>query len=303
MCYLDRGGESAAPSHRERPGQFVALSSGSWGIGDVEVRNLPATMQEDHEHVEHSEGRSRDDEEIDRDEVGEVISEERAPSLRGRLRPTRHEPGNGALRDVEPSLSNSPWMRGAPQSGFASVMVRTRSAISDAMGGRPVRPWRDFQVQKTRKPCRCQRITVSGRTRCSASRHPAHRLESHTQRRRSRRPNRGRFDPWRSRASCCRSARFSSVRLVRVLSAARRAPNRASTMDIALYGSHALRQSSSLEVEFWQTTGEAVRDLGQDRASLRLLGEQHRRRRLQLHQHPAARGRGGTLGRGGAAPG
>ena len=91
-------------------------------------RNLPATMQEDHEHVEHSEGRSRDDEEIDRDEVGEVISEERAPSLRGRLRPTRHEPGNGALRDVEPSLSNSPWMRGAPQSGFASVMVRTRSA-------------------------------------------------------------------------------------------------------------------------------------------------------------------------------
>src|SRR5207302_4204432 len=81
MCYLDRGGESAAPSHRERPGQFIALSSGSWGIGDVEVRNLPATMQEDHEHVEHSEGRSRDDEEIDRDEVGEVISEERAPSL------------------------------------------------------------------------------------------------------------------------------------------------------------------------------------------------------------------------------
>src|SRR5438105_534285 len=125
MCYLDRGGESAAPSHRERPGQFVALSSGSWGIGDVEVHNLPATMQEDHEHVEHSEGRSRDDEEIDRDEVGEVISEERAPSLRGRLRPTRHEPGNGALRDVEPSLSNSPWMRGAPRADSrASWCVR-----------------------------------------------------------------------------------------------------------------------------------------------------------------------------------
>src|SRR2546427_7939866 len=32
----------------------------------------------------------------------------------------------------------------------------------------------------------CHRITVSGRTRCSASRHPAHRRESHTQRRRSR---------------------------------------------------------------------------------------------------------------------
>jgi hypothetical protein len=70
-------------------------------------------------------------------------------------------------------LSNSPWMRGAPQSGFASAMVRTRFASSEPTGGRPVRPRRDFQVQKARKPCRCQRITVSGRTRCTASRHPA----------------------------------------------------------------------------------------------------------------------------------
>ena len=133
-----------------------------------------------------------------------------------------------------PSFSNSPWMRGAPQSGFASAMVRTRSASLEETRGRPVLPRRDFQVQKARKPCRCQRITVSGRTRWSASRHPAHRVESHTQRRRSRRPNCGRFDRRRSRASCCRSARFSSVRSVRVLSAARRAPNRASTRAIGL---------------------------------------------------------------------
>src|SRR5882724_11319602 len=145
-------------------------------------------------------------------------------------------------------------MRGAPQSGFASAMVRTRSASSEPTRGRPARPRRDFQVQKARKPCRCQRITVSGRTRWSASRHPAHWLESHTQRRRSRRPNRGRFDRRRSRASCCRSARFSSVRSVRVLSAARSAPNRASTRDIALHGSHAARTLSSVGIEFWQTT-------------------------------------------------
>src|ERR1700682_2994192 len=59
-------------------------------------------------------------------------------------------------------------MRGAPQSGFASAMVRTRSASSEPIGGRPVRPRRDFQPQKTRKPCRCQRITLSGRTSWSA---------------------------------------------------------------------------------------------------------------------------------------
>src|ERR1700730_28664 len=63
---------------------------------------------------------------------------------------------------------------------------------------------------------------------------PAHRRESQTQNARSRRPNRSRLERWRSRASCCRSARFSSARLVRVLSAARAAPKRASTRDIAL---------------------------------------------------------------------
>ena len=42
-------------------------------------------MLEDHEHVENSEGRGRHDEEVNRDEVGEVILEERAPGLRGRL--------------------------------------------------------------------------------------------------------------------------------------------------------------------------------------------------------------------------
>jgi len=133
----------------------------------------------------------------------------------------------------KPSLSSS-WMRGAPQRGLARAMVRTRWAIAEPIDGRPVRAPRDFHVQKARKPCRCQRITVSGRTTWSASRHPAHRRESHTQKARSRGPNRGRFERWRNRASCCRSARFSSARSVWVLSAARAAPKRVSTKDIAL---------------------------------------------------------------------
>jgi len=120
-----------------------------------------------------------------------------------------------------------------PQRGLASAMVRTRSASSEPTGGRPVRPRRDFQVQKARKPSRCQRITVSGRTTCNASRHRTHRCESHTQKTRARGLNRGRFERRRSRASCCRSARFSSARSAWVLSAARAAPNRASTRDIA----------------------------------------------------------------------
>ena len=53
-------------------------------------------------------------------------------------------------------------MRGAPQRGLARAMVRMSFATSQSTGGLPVRPRRDFQFQNARKPCLCQRITVSG---------------------------------------------------------------------------------------------------------------------------------------------
>jgi len=68
------------------------------------VHDPAAMMEQDHEHVEHPEGRGWHDEEIDRDEVGQVVMEERSPGLRGRFRATRHEPGDAALRDAEPDL-------------------------------------------------------------------------------------------------------------------------------------------------------------------------------------------------------
>src|ERR1700675_328346 len=52
-----------------------------------------------------------------------------------------------------PSLSNSPWMRGAPQSGLARLMVRIKSRTSCETVGLPVSPW-TFQVQNNRKPFR-----------------------------------------------------------------------------------------------------------------------------------------------------
>src|SRR5882724_6535327 len=61
-------------------------------------------MQPDHEHVEHAKGSGRHDEEVDGDEVGEVVLEERAPSLRWRFRAMRHDPGDASLRDVESEL-------------------------------------------------------------------------------------------------------------------------------------------------------------------------------------------------------
>ena len=67
----------------ERLDDLLRSPGGSGGIGYVEVRDLSAMMQQYHEHVEHPEGRRRHDEEVDGDEVGEVVLEERSPGLRG----------------------------------------------------------------------------------------------------------------------------------------------------------------------------------------------------------------------------
>ena len=71
-----------------------------------------------------------------------------------------------------PSLSNSRWMRGAPQPGFSRHILRIRSRTSRAMRGRPRLPRRTFQVQNRRKPARCQATTVSGLTIANAERQP-----------------------------------------------------------------------------------------------------------------------------------
>ena len=51
-----------------------------------------------------------------------------------------------------PSLRSSPWMRGAPQSGFSRLIFRISSRISLDTGGRPGWPRRTFQVQNSRDP-------------------------------------------------------------------------------------------------------------------------------------------------------
>jgi hypothetical protein len=54
-----------------------------------------------------------------------------------------------------PSLSSSPWMRGAPHGGLSTLIRR----ISARRSGE-----RHFQRQYRRKPARCHRTRVSGRT-------------------------------------------------------------------------------------------------------------------------------------------
>src|ERR1700681_1570387 len=68
-----------------------------------------------------------------------------------------------------PSLSNSPWIRGAPHSGLAMLISRISLRISGGIVGRPPRRL-DFQRQYDLKPARCHFMTVSGFTITNAFR-------------------------------------------------------------------------------------------------------------------------------------
>ena len=67
------------------------------------------------------------------------------------------------------SLSNSPWILGAPQVSLASALWRmsafTLAETSLSAGLRA----RDFQRQERRRRARCQRTTVSSLTTTSTS--------------------------------------------------------------------------------------------------------------------------------------
>ncbi len=98
--------------------------------------------------------------------------------------------------------------------------IRVRASLSS--GGRPTRFARDFQRHHKRKPCWCQRTTVSGWTRTSAECQSAYTRLRKTQKIRSRR-RKGSRGRWRlSTASCWRRARFSRTSWLRGNSSSRR---------------------------------------------------------------------------------
>ena len=109
----------------------------------------------------------------------------------------------------KPSFKSSPWIRGAPHRVFSRDIRRTRWRISLDTGGRPGFRRRDFHVQKSLNPLRCQPMTVSGLTITRAWRQPGHRQDRMTQKTLSafRSDGRGLFR-FRT-ATCCRRARIS----------------------------------------------------------------------------------------------
>ena len=105
-----------------------------------------------------------------------------------------------------PTLPNSPWIRGAPQSGFAAAIWVTSVRMVASVLGRPTRIRAARRVHRRRSHSRCHRTTVSGWTSTSAARQCRHVCANAIQNRRSRLRSCGR-QPVRFKVlSCWRSA-------------------------------------------------------------------------------------------------
>src|SRR5262249_9142898 len=73
-------------------------------LGDVEVDYTPAGVGEDDEDKEDTEANAGHGEEVDRDQVADVVSEECPPGRRGWGTTLRHGARDGALSDVDAEL-------------------------------------------------------------------------------------------------------------------------------------------------------------------------------------------------------
>ncbi len=125
-----------------------------------------------------------------------------------------------------PSLSSSPWMRGAPQSELARApwYGRNRQAPSPPVADRCAR----VGISRSRRrgsPAGASE-SRSRDERCGASLAIPTTSGTATPKRHGRASRIAVVERRRSRASCCRSAGFSSARAARVLKAARIAPKR-----------------------------------------------------------------------------
>src|SRR6266403_3694124 len=172
-----------------------------------------STVTQDQEPIQQPKGKRRHDEQVHRGDIVSMIAKKGPPACDGPplLRATYF--ATLVWPTSMPSLSSSPWMRGAPQSGLARFMFRINLRISSGTLGLPPRCL-DFQRQNDRNPARCQRTTVSGRTMDSASTMPGRRRYSPTNTNRSKVPKTNLFgEVRRSTLICCRRTRISASSL------------------------------------------------------------------------------------------
>src|SRR5271156_1783678 len=127
----------------------------------LEPQQLPPAVAQNHEHKQAFKGHRRDHAHIDGSDCLSVVLEKRLPGLRRRPPPLIMYLETVDWATSNPSIRSSPWIRGAPHSGFSLLIRRMRSRSSQSTFGLPAL-FRDFQRQNAVKPERCHRKMVSG---------------------------------------------------------------------------------------------------------------------------------------------
>src|SRR5262245_13314090 len=88
-------------------------------LGHVEMDDPPAVVSEYDEYdenEEHTEAGGRDREEVEGNEIADMVRKERAPGLRWSRTMLRHQPGDGALGNVDAELEELGMdSRGTPE--------------------------------------------------------------------------------------------------------------------------------------------------------------------------------------------
>jgi hypothetical protein len=119
---------------------------GSWICCDVDPDKVSAVQPNDDEGIEQSEANGRDTSKSMAATSGAWLCRKaRRPWLGSPHRLTMYL-ATLDCATLNPSLSSSPWMRGAPQSGFSMLIDRINMRSSASIWGHPLRE-RDFQRQ------------------------------------------------------------------------------------------------------------------------------------------------------------
>jgi hypothetical protein len=159
---------------------------------DGDVNNTPTVVRQDDQHEQESISDRGHDQEIGGHDLLDMIRQESLPLLGRWSSVPAHVLRDCGLADVDAELqefSVDSWC--APERvGFCHRANQQADVRRDDRS--TPRQRRLFQVQKSRKPRRCQARTVSGLTMTTAARHSFQSFDSHTHSIRSARVSRSR---------------------------------------------------------------------------------------------------------------
>ena len=98
--------------------------------GDGDVHRVSAIVGQHHQDEQEAAPHRGNHEEVGRRQLCPMVRQERAPSLRWWLPAAAMYFAAVAPQMSMPSFCSSPWIRGAPQSGFASDIVRISALMT-----------------------------------------------------------------------------------------------------------------------------------------------------------------------------